>query len=274
MSIGICDLRMKQARLTGLSLLCCVSLSACVDGANGFSFAPKIDSADASTGLVIPKTTSTTLARGAVKVTSPKGYCIDKSSIKNGLQGSSALLAACSALDGKGAGNATAVMSLQISARRGNDAAKPTAIDLAKAAQPRRVVKSVQKGDLALVQIASGGDDALEPADPVHWRGATALDTRLVLLGLFAPEGSKLASDDGADLLAALARGLSATRVPLLGRSDAQQDSQSEETSGDTADQSTDTDQPKDVASDAAADRVEQEEKDGAGFIARLLNGS
>ena len=266
MSIGICDLNKRQARNVGLVLLCCASLSACVSD-EGFSFAPKSDAApeDAQTRVAVSKSTQVTLARGAVTLVAPKGFCIDETSVSSGLRGSSAILAKCSSLDGKGAGDDTAVMSAQISARRGSAAAAPTGQDLINAALPRRTLQSKQKGNLALVQIATNGDNVFSAADPIHWRAATELDTRLVLLGLFAPKGSEITSDQGADLLTALARGISATRGSLLGLAPAASNGSSEP--------KTET-QPKDVSENSTTETVEPVKKGGQGFIARLLNRS
>jgi hypothetical protein len=268
MSIGICDLNMSKACVLGFALLCSVALSAC-DGADGagFSFAPKTATPQTSTqtGPVIPKTTRTTLARGLVNLKAPKGYCIDTTSISNGLQGSSAMLAKCSSLDGKGAGADAAVMSVSISPRRGDAAATPSANDLAQAATPRNILQLKQKGNLALVQIGTGGTDVFSAADQVHWRGATSLDTRLVLLGLFAPEGSTLTADKGGELLTSLARGISATRGSLLGLGKAPVDAQP------VLDGQT---QPEAARRISTPDTVEVEKKGASGFIGRLLNRS
>ncbi|WP_439141344.1 hypothetical protein [Planktotalea sp.] len=266
MSIGICDLTKGQARRLGLALVCCASLSACVGG-EGFSFAPNgaAGPENSQADRAYAKSTQVTLARGAVKLKAPEGFCIDPASVSSGLRGSSAMLAKCSSLDGKGAGEDTAVMSVQISARRGSTATAPSGQDLINATRPRRTLQSKQKGDLALIQIATGGDEVFSAADPVHWRGATALNTRLVLLGLFAPKGSEIASDEGAELLASLARGISATQGSLLGLGPAASDASSE----------TDAkNQAKDVSENSTTEKVEPTKKGGQGFIARLLNRS
>lgn len=266
MSIGICDLTIGQARRLGLALVCCASLSACVGG-EGFSFAPNGAAAPESSQAdrAYAKSTQVTLARGAVKVKAPEGFCIDQASVSSGLRRSSAILAKCSSLDGKGAGEDTAVMSVQISARRGSTTAAPSGQDLINATRPRRTLQSKQKGDLALIQIATGGDEVFSAADPVHWRGATALDTRLLLLGLFAPKGSEMTSDEGAELLASLERGISATQGSLLGLGPAASNASSE----------TDAEnQLKDVPKDSTTETVEPTKKGGQGFIARLLNRS
>lgn len=268
MSIGICDLNIGKARRLGFALVCSASLSACVGNSGaGFSFAPKsaVSSEAVQTSPATPKTTRTTLARGSITLKAPKGYCIDETSISNGLQGSSAMLAACTSLDGKGAGMEAAVMTVSISPRRGEGAAAPSTNDLAQAAAPRSILQLKQKGTLALVKVGSGGNEVFSPADPVHWRGATSLDTRLVLLGLFAPEGSELTSDKGATLLASLARGISAKRGSLLGA--AKRETEAEvETATET--------QPKAASISNAPDTVEAKKKGASGFIARLLNRS
>jgi hypothetical protein len=116
-----------------------------------------------------------------------------------------------------------------------------------------------------LAQLATGGDEVLAPADPIHWRGATELDTRLVLLSLFAPKGSDLTGEKGADLLVALARGISATRGSLLGFGrDARE----------RKDANLENTQLKDVSENSTTNTVDSEKKGGQGIIARLLNRS
>lgn len=264
MSTGIFDLNLRQARSLGLALVCFLSLSACVGG-EGFSFASKKSVEGTPSGVVVPKSASTTLARGAVKLNAPKGYCIDESSVSNGLQGSSALLAKCSSLEGKGAGSDTAVISVQVSPRRGDAAATPTPQDLVRAVAPNKILQSKQKGALSLVQVATGGDDVFKPADPTHWRGATALDTRLIMFGLFVPKGSALKGNAGADLLTAFARGVSATKGNLLSFS------RSKTNAEDAKPKNT---QLKGAQKPDAPDTVESDKKGGKGLIARLLNRS
>ena len=268
MSIGICDLSASKAPRLGLALVCCASLGACVNGGGGgFSFAPKSDATGegAQSGPIVPKTTTTTLARGTITLKAPKGYCIDETTVNNGLQGSSAMLAQCSSLDGKGAGAGAAVMSVSISPRRGEQALAPTSAHLAQAAEPRKDLQQTQKGNLAMVQIATGGDEVFSPADPVHWRGATQLDTRLVILGLYAPLGSDLVKGNGASLLASLARGISVKRGALLGLKNTAPQGEDVET----------TDNQPQVASEISTpDTVEPVKKGAGGLIARLLNRS
>jgi hypothetical protein len=263
MSIGICDLNTSKARTSGFAFVCCVTLGACSEGASPFSASKSgSDVANAAqTSPAIPKSTQTTMARGSIKLPAPKGYCIDDTSVQSGLNGSSAMLSTCSSLDGKGSGSDAAVMSVNISPRSGNGASNPTTQNLTQAVAPRAVLQQSQQGNLALVKVASGGNEVFSPADPVHWRGATLLDTRLVTLALFAPKGSELTSNKGAALLTSLARGISATRGSLLGLN----------TNATPSDAKA---QLEDVSNISAPDTVDPAKKGTGGFIARLLNRS
>lgn len=266
MNTGTSDRAARPVRLSGGALVLCCLLAGCnTSGGQGFSFASAGGTGDAQTGPVVPKSTQTSLARGAVTLKAPRGYCIDDTSVSNGLQGSSALLAKCSALDGKAAGPDAAVMTVSISPRRGAGAGAPSADDLADAVAPHQVLSRAMRGELALVQVASGADAAFAPADPVHWRGATELDTRLVLLGLFAPEGSAMRGAKGGDMLATLARGISATRGTLFSRA---------APAGMDADGSKQETQPEGVSNTEATDTVEPEKKGLRKLIGGLLNRS
>ncbi|MEM9579870.1 MAG: hypothetical protein AAF891_04225 [Pseudomonadota bacterium] len=214
MNTGISRSRLSLPVVAALS---CLALTGCVAG--GFSFASgEGEITGVQIGPVVAKSKETKLAQGAVTVKAPKNYCIDDASVTNGLTGSSVRIAKCTALDGKGGAAATsAVMTVRVSPRRTAEAPVPTTDDLAAAVAPAEILASQQKGSLALVHVASGGDDAFKPADPRHWRGATALDTRLVLLSLYAPKGAPMAGGKGADLLTSLARGISVTRGGFLG---------------------------------------------------------
>lgn len=203
-----------------LALLAGASLAGCSgDGGGGLSFAaPNGEPEGAQIGPAIPKAKSTQLAQGDVTVKAPDGYCVDETSVVSNLAGSSVILGKCSALDGKGASAETsAIMTVSVSPRRDATSSAPTPEDLAQSVAPASVLSSQQTGALSLVHVANGGDDIFAPADPKHWRGATMLDTRLVLLGLYAPKGAPMAENAGAALMTQLARGISATRGGLLG---------------------------------------------------------
>lgn len=207
----------NTATRRGLLPIAAFALSGCLGGGEGLSFAPTNTDTTTSSPTV-PHSQKTALARGGVTVKAPNGYCIDDTSVRNGLVNSSALIATCTSLKGKGSGLDSAVMTVNVSARRPSESQAPDADTLAQAIGPDRALSRSQKGTLALVNVKDGGDDMFAPADARHWRGATTLDTRLVLLGLYAPEGSALAGSGGSALMVKLAKGISATKGSFLGR--------------------------------------------------------
>lgn len=266
MNTGISDPARTLYRGAGLLAISTLIAGCNPSGDQGFSFARAGTQTEAAqTGPVVPKTTKTTLARGAITLKAPRSYCIDETSVTTGLQGSSAMLAKCSSLDGKGAGADTAVMTVNISPRKGEGQPAPHPSDLAKAIGEDRVIRRMQKGQLSLVQVSTGGNEAFSPADPVHWRAATSLDTRLVLLGLFVPEGSELRGDKGGDLLASLARGISANTGGFLGlsRQPNNPERKAEQTGQPEADKTTDV-----------ANSTESRKKGLGKLIGRLLKRS
>lgn len=221
MSTGISNLMQRAAwKRAVLCPVFCLGLGACAGG-DGFSFAAAPESgaaADAQADPVLQKSTEAVLARGAITLVSPKGYCIEDQSVTTTLSGSMARLAACTSLDGKGAGRNAAVMLVNVSEQKPGEISAPSISDLTEVVAPAPVVRSEQRGALALVQVAEGGSAVFAPADPQHWRAATVLDNRLVLLSLYAPKGSELTGAAGSALLQDLAKGLSAKRLPILSR--------------------------------------------------------
>lgn len=266
MNTGISNPFRHPVHVAGL-LAGFIALGACTDGAGGeggFSFAMAGTGKAVQTGPAIPKSPRAELAGGTVKIKAPKGYCVDQTSIKNGLTGSSAMIAACTSLDGKGANETAAVITVSVSPRREADARAPNTDDLAAAVAPAPVLARIQKGTLALVQVGQGGEGFLAPADPVHWRGATMLDTRLVMLALFAPKGTTLVGPKGADLMTALARGISTKRGSLFGQGITARDEQT--------DVSTTQELKPDTSN--AAQEGPPAKKAPSGFIGRLFNRS
>lgn len=142
------------------------------------------------------------LAEGSVVVAAPEGYCIDPASFRDRAGGAFALLASCRILSGGTDGFSVppVIMTVTIGPA-GTAQSDPSAGTLAIAVGLGNVARKSDEGGLAVVQIAEGGDKVFNGADPSYWRGAMQLNTRLVGLALYAPEGSDYAGRDGADLL-------------------------------------------------------------------------
>ena len=153
------------------------------------------------------------LARGAVLVAAPPGYCVDRTALRDAEEGSFALLASCASLDPNTDDPSAqpAILTVTVSGRD-PETAPPRAEALAAAA-PEAVLATRQRGALALVHLGDGGDAVLPGGDPRHWRGATGTGGRVVALALYAPRESLLAGDAGGDLMTALAARIEA-RAP------------------------------------------------------------
>lgn len=145
------------------------------------------------------------LVSGKVLVVPPRGYCVDRRSLRRGLAGGFALIAACNSLTGdySGADAEPVVMTVQVQpglTRRD----LPRAADLAAALAPARALREVDGDGLTLVQLDSGGDGGLPKGDPKHWRGAAMINGYLVGVALYAPKGNPLAGPRGERLIHAL----------------------------------------------------------------------
>jgi len=155
--------------------------------------------------------TEAALGSGAVRVSAPRGYCIDEDSLRRIAGGGGfALLAPCSRLaDAPGIAAAPALMTVSVMPQ-GSDAAPPDAESLAAAIAPAPVGTQGEEAGLAYAQVMRGGEAVLPGGDPRHWRGTRAVGGHLASLALYAPEDSALAGGAGHLLLGDLAAGLSA----------------------------------------------------------------
>ncbi len=154
--------------------------------------------------------TQIVLGAGAVRVSAPRGYCIDDGNLRSLAGGGGfALLAPCAQLTGTpGQAVAPALMTVSVM-RQARDAAPPDAESLVAAIAPAPVGAQGQEAGLAYAQVMQGGEAVLPGGDPRHWRGARSVGGYLASLSLYAPEGSALAGREGRLLLADLAAGLS-----------------------------------------------------------------
>ncbi|MFP4303540.1 dihydroxy-acid dehydratase [Rhodosalinus sp.] len=163
------------------------------------------------TGAAAPR--EVVVARGAVLVAAPPGYCVDRTALRDAEEGSFALLASCASLDPNADGPSAqpAILTVTVSGR--DPETTPPRAEALAAAAPEAVLATRQRGALALVHLGDGGDAVLPGGDPRHWRGATGTGGRVVALALYAPRESPLAGAAGGDLMAALAARIEA-RAP------------------------------------------------------------
>ncbi|WP_083100298.1 hypothetical protein [Pseudophaeobacter leonis] len=188
----------------------------------GFSFASSGNqSADASSTRSTAAHSQASFAKGNVTLVAPRGYCIDSTTLRQDASGGFALLPRCNFLQGSSwfGRNRAAVITATIG--KTNAAAAPSTADLARTAEGAKLLYYDDKGLLPLVRLQWQGHSVTgsSGASADHWRGAFVLNDHLVVLGLYAPEGSELLGHPGADLLTEMTRrSLHASRAP---RSDA-----------------------------------------------------
>jgi hypothetical protein len=188
----------------------------------GFSFASSGEQGAGASGTSsTARHSQASFAKGNVTLVAPRGYCIDSTTLRQEADGGFALLPRCSFLQGSSwfGRNKAAVITATIGTT--NAATAPSTADLARTAEGAKLLYYDDKGLLPLVRLQWQGHSVTgsSGASADHWRGAFVLNDHLVVLALYAPEGSELLGRPGADLLTEMTRrSLYASRAP---RSDA-----------------------------------------------------
>ena len=186
----------RRMTLPAVLLLVCLPLAACLEAVG-----------EAGPGNALH---AVGFYDGEVVVTGPRGYCIDRSSIKRGPGGRFALLASCESLtDQPGISVEPAVMTVAV-LPHATRAVQPSS-DAMVEALGRGSVRDTEDGDgIALVHIAEGGDTVLPGGDPSYWRASMVINGHLVGLAAYGPKGGAVAGTGGRDLLRDLAEDLRA----------------------------------------------------------------
>ncbi|MEI4232370.1 hypothetical protein [Roseovarius sp. D22-M7] len=154
---------------------------------------------------------------GTITVAGPRGYCIDRSSIKSDGGGRFAILASCESLTGR-AGIAVdpAMMTVAVLPRAGT-IAPPDAAAMAGVLGADAVRSVEERDDITLVQVAEGGEAVLPGGDPVHWRASMVINGHMLGLAAYGPKGGAIAGPRGREVLGELAAALRAASVASNG---------------------------------------------------------
>ncbi len=146
--------------------------------------------------------------QGAVIVAGPKGYCIDRQSLRRSRDGAFVLIASCASLTGKSDTFVDpAVLTVSVLPAK-MDATRPTAAELAVSAGSSELLRSEDRNGISLVQIANGGDRIWPDGDARYWRASIVINGHIVGLAVYGPKGSGVAGEGGRQLLIALAQQL------------------------------------------------------------------
>ncbi len=142
---------------------------------------------------------------GDVVVRPPRGYCIDRRSLRRGPGGSFALLASCEALTGRpGITVEPALMTVSVMPVSGGSV-QPTAAEITASMAPAQALDQKDGDSLSLVHLDRGGDGVLPGGDPRHWRAGLSVNGHIVALAVYARQGSSLAGRDGQAAISDLA---------------------------------------------------------------------
>jgi hypothetical protein len=158
-------------------------------------------------------TRAVAVSGGAVTVTGPQGYCIDRSAMREGASGAFVLFGTCAALTGsRTAGQPAhpAVVTAAIGqpAAEGTDLIEslPAMAAFFKSAPGRaalsgsgeagtvQVEKVSQSGDVLYIRLSDSAAAAGQAVEPGHWRALTAIRGRIVTLAVFSPASAPLSS--------------------------------------------------------------------------------
>ncbi|MFK7876423.1 MAG: hypothetical protein AB8B71_11690 [Paracoccaceae bacterium] len=156
---------------------------------------------------------SATMAQGAIKLTPPDGYCIDRRDLSQ----SFAVMARCDRLGAKNAAQ-DAPLGLILA----EFVAAPSDVNVENALQKilpadARILEQSNATDLALAQVRGGAPSG---SDPVHWRGLTQIGGNLMSFQIFAPQDGELTQGAGQQLarqLVTRTRAASADPTRFLG---------------------------------------------------------
>jgi len=170
-------------------------LAACLEGVPG-------------AGSSTPALSKVMFYDGDVTVAGPRGYCIDRQSVKRNPGGSFALLASCESLTGTaGVVVDPAVMTVSVLPRRVG-ASQPSSAEMTRALAPDKVLLGYDGDGISLVHVADGGRAVLPMGDPSYWRAGMVINDHLIGLAIYGPQGGVAAGDAGRDLLMDLAEAL------------------------------------------------------------------
>lgn len=140
--------------------------------------------------------TTAPLARGAVMLVAPDGYCIDPAALTSNF----AMLARCDALGAENSATTMPFALIAVSvAPMAADAKLPTAVELAAGKGLEQPSKPIEE-DGYVIFPANGAPAATGLAGS-HWRGATIVNGHMVGVALFRGADSPRISSEGAAII-------------------------------------------------------------------------
>ena len=155
----------------------------------------------------------------AIKLAGPEGYCIDPETVQQNRQDGFIVLASCHRLSGETPKRFAppAILTITVAASE----AKITADDVEKLASgldTNQIIKRYPSANIPLFQLSMRPKDPLDSTiNHLHWRGAIALEDKLISMSAFVPSASHGTAVSGESLIvetAAILRKLNADTAP------------------------------------------------------------
>lgn len=203
---------MTRPKLLGRRLFALVLIAATVSGCSesgAFSFASR----SAELGRSLPRgLTEIRMGEDPVIISGPDGFCFDQQTLNNSPEGGFALLARCEnlrpltryRLSLRNKDDDFAIISATISAAH-KGAQTPDIKDLISASAPVQVFSEHPDELMSMIRMEAA-TPGIPGSSTTQWRGVMSLGDRLIVLTLFAPDGSALLGPPGAQLLRQMAR--------------------------------------------------------------------
>lgn len=192
MSIWICS-------RSGFAITLALALSAC-SGGEGLGFLGGSDeAAEAAETRPNVALLSAQMGRGAITLTPPDGFCIDKRELRQDF----AVLARCDSLGGRGGAQDAPLGLITVAVAEKVDALDTQSAAPSLAPEGSAVLSSDTIDGLAVLHLSG---DTPDGTDDKHWRGLVQIGGQVLSLGAYGPDGGRLAESDGGALLAVLAQ--------------------------------------------------------------------
>lgn len=180
------------------------ALAGCMEGGGGLSLGPAPD-------------TTATVARGAITVQGPRGFCVDKRATRDTDDGGFVLLADCAAVSRRADAprpRYPALLTATVAPAEFQAEAQIAALErffqspegraaLARDGNPGSIdlVDSARKGEMLILHAHDRSAEALPGLERDQWRAIFALEDHIVSASVSALEARPLSPDSGRALL-------------------------------------------------------------------------
>ena len=143
----------------------------------------------------------TEMAEGAFTLVPPQGFCIDRNTLRQHF----ALMARCDTLGAPRLAGGAPLGLITVSVTALEDGANlPGPLEVVEAAQLTHF--DSEKSENNAVTFRAEGPAPGADLDRVHWRGLVQINTQLLGIAFYGPEGGRVVTPEGRDVINSLIR--------------------------------------------------------------------